>query len=142
MTKKTASKYSKKHINKARNLYLLGATDQELAEHLGVTRATIYNWKEKYPDFAEVVDQSKKSADAPIAGFVYEQASKDAKVGQWWLERRQRDMFGSVPVVEDTTDVSTPIVVIPAIVQESNTESFDEMAIRIMQESNKMLEEL
>ena len=43
---------------------MLGATDQELADFLEVSVATIYVWKVNHKDFLEAIKAGKEEADA------------------------------------------------------------------------------
>jgi len=46
----------------AHNYCLLGATNEELTDFLGVTRRTIYNWIASHPDFATSVREGRDLA--------------------------------------------------------------------------------
>lgn len=43
-----------------------GHTDEELAEYIGISTATLYRWKNKYPDFAENIKTSKAAYDVTV----------------------------------------------------------------------------
>lgn len=42
---------------------VMGCTDKQLAEVLGISEATLYDWKIKHPDFAEALQAGKDSFD-------------------------------------------------------------------------------
>jgi len=65
------TKYEKKYGKQVQKLYLLGATDAQIADILGVSRDTFYAWKKKYP---ELSDTKKAIADAKVAESLYKRA--------------------------------------------------------------------
>ena len=54
---------------------LLGAIDTDLAELFNVDRSTIYDWKNKSPEFADALKQGKAELDAKVEKSLYERAS-------------------------------------------------------------------
>jgi transcriptional regulator with XRE-family HTH domain len=53
---------------------MLGATNEELGAILGVSRATIHNWMEEFPDFRKAIEEGKVAADARVAEKLYQRA--------------------------------------------------------------------
>jgi len=53
---------------------LLKCTDEELAEQFHVHVATLYEWKNKYPEFSEAIRRGKTPADAEVAFAAYQRA--------------------------------------------------------------------
>lgn len=43
-----------------------GYRDEDIAKSLGITRPTLYNWKDKYPEFAEALRKGKAVVDAEV----------------------------------------------------------------------------
>jgi len=58
----------------AKDLCLLGATDQDLAKHFEVSLATINNWKKKHLAFRLAIKAGKFVADAQVAGALFQRA--------------------------------------------------------------------
>lgn len=58
-----------------RGMCLLGATDTDLARALGVSVATISNWKNQHPEFLEALKEGKDFADAKVAMSLYRRAT-------------------------------------------------------------------
>lgn len=54
---------------------LLGGTDQQIAEFLGVCEATLNNWKNQHPDFLESLKDGKQQADAVVAEQLFKRAT-------------------------------------------------------------------
>src|SRR5216684_3093292 len=58
----------------ARKLALLGATDQEMADALGVDQGTLDRWKTRHKEFRIAIQVGKIRADAEIAESLYNRA--------------------------------------------------------------------
>ena len=63
------------HPDWAWSLYINGATDEEVANALHVTRRTILRWAESYPEFAKARQESKDVADAKVEKSLYKRAT-------------------------------------------------------------------
>jgi hypothetical protein len=66
--------YKPDHVEQARKMCLLGATNQELADGFEVDRSTIDNWLKAHPEFAAAVYEGRDGADAEIAQKLFERA--------------------------------------------------------------------
>jgi transcriptional regulator with XRE-family HTH domain len=55
-------------------LALLGCTDEELAEALGVSEQMINNWKKSHVEFSLAIREGKRLADSKVAERLYERA--------------------------------------------------------------------
>jgi hypothetical protein len=53
---------------------LLGATDAELADDLGVSPSTLYLWQQRYPEFRQAMLDGKRFADGHVAAKAYQGA--------------------------------------------------------------------
>ena len=53
---------------------LLGLTDQQLADFLGISCETFYAWRLSYPEFRESITRGKIEADAHVAEALYRRA--------------------------------------------------------------------
>ena len=67
--------YKPEYAEMARKIALLGCTDAELADILGVCETTINAWKKKYEDFSEALKKGKVLADANVADRLYKKAT-------------------------------------------------------------------
>ncbi len=92
------TKYKPEYAELAFKYCLLGATDEEMANFFEISVATLYNWKNDYPEFLEALKNGKEKADAEVAKSLYNRAKgyeqKTVKVFQY-----QGDPV-IVPVVE------------------------------------------
>src|SRR5215207_676094 len=66
--------YTPDCCDEARRACMLGATNEELAALLGVSRTTIGNWMEEFPDFRKAIEEGKVAADARVAEKLYQRA--------------------------------------------------------------------
>src|SRR5260370_3859575 len=57
-----------------RRLALLGATDQEIADALGIDQVTLDRWKTRHKEFRNAIEHGKIQADAEIAASLLTRA--------------------------------------------------------------------
>lgn len=67
-------KFKDEYVRIAEHAALLGATDQEIADMLGVSVRTIYNWRSAHPEFAEALKAGKDVADDRVERSLYQKA--------------------------------------------------------------------
>jgi uncharacterized protein YegJ (DUF2314 family) len=68
------TKYKKEYVKEAEKLAKLGATDNILSVAFGVNQATIWRWKEKYPEFNEGIERSRQDLDNRVATSLFQRA--------------------------------------------------------------------
>lgn len=134
MTKKkeldNKPKYNEKMKERIHDLYLAGLTDAQVASVIGINRNTLYEWKKKHPEIAEL-SKIKDIADFQVEqslyhraiGYTYdsEKIFYNQKTGQvvrvpikvhvppdttsmiFWLKNRQREKWRDVRHEEVTT---------------------------------------
>src|SRR6266571_5055811 len=68
------SGYRPELAERAYRMSLLGLTDQQLADFLGISCETLYAWKLSYPEFRESITRGKIEADAHVAEALYRRA--------------------------------------------------------------------
>lgn len=66
--------YRPEFVRIAEKMALLGATDKEMADALGVNESTFNNWKARYPDLTQALKCGKLQADANVAQSLYQSA--------------------------------------------------------------------
>lgn len=118
------TKYDKTiHPILANHLALLGLTDEEIADNLGVNASTLYEWFKLYPEFSKATKDGKIFADAKVAAAMYQKAQgysltetvvnviagkivkteitknypPDTVAGSLWLRNRQRKRWQASP---------------------------------------------
>ena len=51
-----------------------GLTDEQIAENIGVNPATLYDWKNKYPEISEALKKGKEVVDRQVENALFERA--------------------------------------------------------------------
>ena len=51
-----------------------GRTEDEIAESLGICKATVTNWKKRYPEFLAALKESKAESDGKVEMSLYKRA--------------------------------------------------------------------
>jgi hypothetical protein len=62
-----------------------GLTDEQIAHNIGITTTTLYDWKKKYPQFAEAIKRGKEVVDIMVEnallksamGYKYDEVVKE-----------------------------------------------------------------
>ena len=97
------SKYEKIDLLQVERIASLGLTDHEIALSIGVSEATLNNYKKRHPEFLESIKRGKVVADSKVVASLYRRAlgyTYDEKV-----VHSKRGVDGLVTVVAE--DVST-----------------------------------
>lgn len=68
------TKYTPEMAELAHDFALLGATDEFVAEKLGISKQTFYDWMSSNKEFADSVTRGKEYADAQVAKSLYKRA--------------------------------------------------------------------
>ena len=88
-------------VNKLEQAFSLGATDVEACFYAGISKQTLYNYQEKYPEFvdrkAALKDKLVLKARQVVASAMED---GDKQTAQWYLERKKKDEF-SIKTVND-----------------------------------------
>jgi transcriptional regulator with XRE-family HTH domain len=134
------TKYDQRYLHQGYKLALLGLTDAEIADVIGVTESTLNNWKQAHPEFLESLNRGKVDADADIAVSLYERAKgyshpeekifcyegepirvettkhypPDTNAASIWLYNRQRNLWKSRQHMEHSGPDGKPIELINA----------------------------
>lgn len=122
--------YRQEYALIALRFMMLGATIEDLAELIGVSRATIYNWQEDNKELATAISGGRNYADANVASRLYQRAMgytheaeeikvadgvihrvpvtkhypPDPQSAMFWLKNRQPELWkDKVEVIERPT---------------------------------------
>ena len=71
----TKSKFNSSLLATIVNLYACGKTDEQVAERIGVSVRTIYNWKGKHPDFLQALKEGTQVADDLVEASLFHRAT-------------------------------------------------------------------
>ena len=52
-----------------------GWTNDEIADHIGITQSTFYEWQKKHPEFSEVLKEPKEYCVAKVENAVFARAT-------------------------------------------------------------------
>lgn len=84
------SLYSEEIAHLAADHARRGATNQEIADKLGIDVATLYRWAAQYPVFCEALKQQKDVVDSQVENALLKQALAGNVVAQiFWLKNRR-----------------------------------------------------
>jgi len=76
MAGKTAKKkYDKAMDEQVYKICLLGATDVQIADILGIAKSTLNVWKKTYPELMAAMTRGKQEADALVAHSLFKRAT-------------------------------------------------------------------
>lgn len=84
-------------IDKLRQAYLIGATNEEAAHYASISPTTIYNHIENNPEFLEKINAWKSEPILKAKQTVIKNLH-DTKNAQWYLERKAKDFKQKVEV--------------------------------------------
>ncbi len=77
-------------IDKLRQAYLIGATNEEAAHYAGISARTIYEHMEKNPEFSQQIEGWKSEPILKAKQTVVTSLA-DVKNAQWYLEKKAKD---------------------------------------------------
>jgi len=89
-----------------------GMTEEQIATRIGISKATLTTWKQKYPDFLASLKATKDEADAKVVQSLYQKALKgDVTACIFWLKNRQPAKWRDRQEVETTqlTDMAVAV---------------------------------
>ena len=127
------TKYKEAFNDQVFEMALLGLSDSQMANILGITEQTLNNWKTEHPMFFESLTQGKENADGKVAKAMYKRAlgltiieealTKDGQIVQLkkelppdtpaakhWLANRQRKLWANNG--ESTFNTTEPLIII------------------------------
>lgn len=81
-----------------------GLTDVQIAKNIGITTSTLYEWKNKYPDFSEAIKESKEVADYEVESALFKKAKMGDVTAQifWLKNRKPKQWRDKVSFVDET----------------------------------------
>jgi len=104
------AKYKKVYAERLPAMFENGESVAEVADALGICRATFYDWLEVYPDFAKAYDRGKQKSEA-----WWTKVGRDGAIGAieiqpttWIFNMKNR--FNWRDKVEETVTMQTEII--------------------------------
>ena len=93
-------------LDKLRQAFLIGATNEEAYRYAGVSHETFYNYLEKHPEFREKMEAWKEEPILKAKRKVVTDIDKDTKTAQWYLERKAKDFKSKVDITSGDEPIS------------------------------------
>ena len=103
------SLYKEEYNELVYKLCLLGSTDKEIADIIGVEETTINNWKLSKPGFFESIKKGKDVADAEVANKLYQRAKGFTKTTTRQVQDKQGEV---VDMITETYYPPDPVSII------------------------------
>lgn len=67
-----------------------GLTDEQIAQNMGISRKTLYEWKDRFSDICNALKETKDVVDRNVENALYEAAMKGNITAQiFWLKNRR-----------------------------------------------------
>lgn len=75
-----------------------GLTDEQLAEKIGITSTTLYDWKNRFPEISEALKKGKEVVDYEVENALLKKALDGDTTAQiFWLKNRRPDKWRDKP---------------------------------------------
>lgn len=126
------SKYTEDRVVEIINTIRMGCYEVTAARAHGVSETTFHEWKNKYPDFKERVEQARAFAETRYVSVVRRAAESDHDwhAAAWWLERSYPDRWGRRQRLELAGDPDAPIGI--SLTEEEVKTVADELRTRVV----------
>ena len=86
-----------------------GLTDEQIAQNMGIATGTLYDWKNRFPEIAESLKESKEIADRAVENALYQAALKGNITAQiFWLKNRKPKLWREKQA-DDSVDTNITI---------------------------------
>lgn len=75
-----------------------GLTDEQIAENMGISRRTFYNWRNKYPQLEKVTKLGKEHANFAVENALFKKAIGGNTTAMiFWLKNNWRSKYSDSP---------------------------------------------
>jgi transposase-like protein len=94
-----------------------GLTNEQIAQNMGISKQTFYEWRNKFSDFADLIKEDKDYADTQVENALYKAAMEGNTTAQiFWLKNRRRNNWKDKQDVE----VSGEVGIVDAMIRKAN----------------------
>jgi transposase len=94
-----------------------GLTNEQIAANMGISKVTFYEWRNKFPNFANLIKEDKDYADTQVENALYKQAlDGNVTAAIFWLKNRRRNNWKDKQDVE----VSGEVGIVDAMIRKAN----------------------
>lgn len=101
------SKYTPERVDTILTAIRGGNYSETAASLAGVGKSTFYEWVEKYPDFADAVEEAKSEAEANMVALIVTAARTSWQAAAWYLERTKYKRWGRKDKIEHSGKIET-----------------------------------
>lgn len=98
-------------LDKLRQAFLIGATNEEACGFAGIGVKTLYNYFEKEPEFVQQVADWKNDPILEAKNTIVKNIKRDTNVAKWYLERRAKAEYGNNVDITTDGEKLSPILV-------------------------------
>ena len=103
-----------------------GLIDEQIAERMGISRKTLWVWKEKHPELAKASREGKEVADYAVESALFKNAIEGNVVAQiFWLKNRKPGQWNEKHLGEQEQEHSIEIRIIR---KESSVDGNDDIS--------------
>ena len=89
-----------------------GLTDEQIAENIGITATTLYEWKNRFPEISEALKKGKEVVDYQVENALLNKAlGGDTTAQIFWLKNRRPDKWRDKPVEKTDVDDEVKVVI-------------------------------
>ncbi len=89
-----------------------GLTDIQIAERIGVNRATLYDWKKRFPAISDALKRGKEVVDYEVQNVLLEKAlSGDTTALIFWLKNRRPDRWRDHPEIKGALPEEVKVII-------------------------------
>lgn len=93
-----------------------GLTDKQIAHNIGISHATLYEWKKQFPELSDTLKKSKDVVDRMVENALFKNAIEGNTTAQiFWLKNRKPDKWREKPVYEDTSELDKLDVILKGL---------------------------
>jgi hypothetical protein len=103
------TKMTPETLDKLRQAFLIGATNDEACAFAEIHRDTLYDYMKKNPDYSYLVEQYKETPILKAKATVNKNLD-DAKTAQWYLERRAKEFKPKQDLTTNDKELPTPLL--------------------------------
>ncbi len=87
-----------------------GATDEEIAKRLGISRDSLYEYKKQFSDFSDILKKNKDFVDLEVENALLQSALNGNITAQiFWLKNRRPDKWRDKPAEEKEEQESVSV---------------------------------
>lgn len=86
------TKMTDETLNKLREAFMIGCSDEEACYSAGITTTTLYNYQKQNPEFIDQKEVIKTNPKLKARRAIYNSLD-DPKIAMWYLERKVKEEF-------------------------------------------------